>query len=283
MSHIRIDKAKATKKWAPVLENMGVIGDRVEWMAEYAEFHSINENAYVNASNVAGMGNVLAAQPGSYAGGTLVGSGYPNGNIGSGDVGQNLLPVAMKIAAQTIGLDLVAVKPTPGPKIDLLYIDFQYDDTRLGDSDERPQIFKLNLGTNDLKAVSTKIRTELAVAGISELTGGLNGGRLFATIATSSTAAITTLGTFSAVETPFASNKECVVEFLGFSRIDGFPIFRAFRQANTAHTAVNSAATTWSFDQTRNTFTPFRFPFPTVLSFFLSSFFLSFSLLKTLK
>jgi len=256
MSHIRIDKAKATKKWAPVLENMGVIGDRVEWMAEYAEFHSINENAYVNASNVAGMGNVLAAQPGSYAGGTLVGSGYPNGNIGSGDVGQNLLPVAMKIAAQTIGLDLVAVKPTPGPKIDLLYIDFQYDDTRLGDSDERPQIFKLNLGTNDLKAVSTKIRTELAVAGISELTGGLNGGRLFATIATSSTAAITTLGTFSAVETPFASNKECVVEFLGFSRIDGFPIFRAFRQANTAHTAVDKAASTWSFDQTRNTFSP---------------------------
>jgi hypothetical protein len=60
MSHIRIDNAKATKKWAPVLENMGVTGDRVEWMAEYAEFHSINENAYVNAANVAGMGGVFA-------------------------------------------------------------------------------------------------------------------------------------------------------------------------------------------------------------------------------
>ena len=70
MSHIRIDKAKATKKWAPVLENMGVTGDRVEWMAEYAEFHSINENAYVNASNVAGMGGVLAAQPAGFSGQT---------------------------------------------------------------------------------------------------------------------------------------------------------------------------------------------------------------------
>ena len=51
MSHIRIDKSKATKKWAPVLENMGVIvEDRVEWMSEYAEYHSINENAYVNVS-----------------------------------------------------------------------------------------------------------------------------------------------------------------------------------------------------------------------------------------
>ena len=74
MSHIRIDNQKAMKKWSPVLENMGVTGDRVEWMSEYAEFHSINENAYVNASNVAGMGNVLAAQPGTYAGGTLAGT-----------------------------------------------------------------------------------------------------------------------------------------------------------------------------------------------------------------
>ena len=251
MSHIRIDKAKATKKWAPVLENMGVIGDRVEWMAEYAEFHSINENAYVNASNVAGMGNVLAAQPGTYAGQT---NGLAAGALtGSGDVGQNLLPVAMKIAAQTIGLDLVAVKPTPGPKIDLLYIDFQYDDTRLGASDERPQIFKLNLATAKLAEVSAAIRVELAKSpAVSEITGGINGGRLFATIATSSTAAYAA-GTFSRTE---ISNKENIVEFLGFSRIDGFPIFRAYRQANTAHTAVGSATSNWSFDQTRNTFTP---------------------------
>jgi hypothetical protein len=144
MSHIRIDKQKAVKKWTPVLENMGVSAERVEWMSEMAEYHSINENAYVNASNVAGMGAVTAAQPSSLAG-SLLGSNWSgNGNggsLGSGDVGQNLLPVAMKIAAQTIGLDLVAVKPTPGPKIDLLYIDFQYDDTTEG---ERPQVFIYN-------------------------------------------------------------------------------------------------------------------------------------------
>jgi hypothetical protein len=137
MSHIRIDKQKATKKWAPVLENMGVTGDRVEWMAEYAELHSINENAYANATT-AGMGSVVspsvAGLPGLLGGGAGFGGGsLPTqfggaaGVLGSGDLGQNLLPVAMKIAAQTIGLDLVAVKPTPGPKIDLLYIDFQND------------------------------------------------------------------------------------------------------------------------------------------------------------
>jgi hypothetical protein len=54
-----------------VLENMGVTGERVDWMAEYAEFHSINENAYVNASNVSGMGAVIAAQPSALAGQTI--------------------------------------------------------------------------------------------------------------------------------------------------------------------------------------------------------------------
>ncbi len=248
MSHIRIDKAKATKKWAPVLENMGVTGDRVEWMSEYAEYHSINENAYVNASNVAGMGAVLNPVIGGPSG-TTVGSNW-TGVAGSGDVGQNLLPVAMKIAAQTIGLDLVAVKPSPGPKIDLLYIDFQYDDTRLGASDERPQVFKLyttNLNTATTGVIA-QIRTALASTTITETTGGLSGGRLFLTGINAQTA---TASAFTQTE---PANKANVVEFLGFSRVDGFPIFRAYRQANTAHTGVNQFTTAWSFDSTRNTF-----------------------------
>ena len=221
MSHIRIDKAKATKKWAPVLENMGVTGDRVEWLAEYAEFHSINENAYVNASNVAGMGGVFAAQPAAYAGqtngGTLA-SITAGGTIGSGDVGQNLLPVAMKIAAQTIGLDLVAVKPTPGPKIDLLYIDFQYDDTRLGASDERPQVFKLNVGAS-ASVFAAALQTG-AGATIAQTQGGLQNGRFFYAINTFGTASLgnlTGFGTGNATaSTTEPVNKNGVVEFLGF-------------------------------------------------------------------
>lgn len=249
MSHIRIDKQKAIKKWTPVLENMGVTSDRVEWMAEYAEFHSINENAYVNASNVAGLGAITAAQPSTLAGSTL-GTNYSafGGVNGSGDVGQNLLPVAMKIAAQTIGLDLVAVKPTPGPKIDLLYIDFQYDDTRMGNQDERPQVFKLN--ATNVAAITAAMLTGNG-ATIVQSSGGLQNGRYFYSI---NAAGTTNLGgTVSSTE---ATNVAGTVEFLGFSRIDGFPMFKAYRQANTAHTAVGVANTLWSFDQTRNTFNP---------------------------
>jgi hypothetical protein len=263
MSHIRIDKAKATKKWAPVLENMGVTGERVEWMAEYAEFHSINENAYVNASNVAGMGGVIAAQPSIYpgqtVGGTLASGTQPL--TGSGDVGQNLLPVAMKIAAQTIGLDLVAVKPTPGPKIDLLYIDFQYDDVRsTNGADERPQVFKVtNLTAAQLANVRFTVNTGITAANTANGTsgslnsGGLYGTSLFVDDFTGSNAL-----SFNRATTD-AATKYKKLEFLGFSRVDGFPMFRAWRQANTAHTATalaSGTSTLWSFDQTRNSFNP---------------------------
>ena len=249
MSNIRIDKSKATKKWAPVLENMGVIGeDRLDWMSEYAEYHSINENAYVNASNVSGMGSVIAAQPNSLAGNTLASFA---GQVGSGDVGQNLLPVAMKIAAQTIGLDLVAVKPTPGPKIDLLFIDFRYDDNHLGASDERPQVFKVNTagGTNSL--LYTALTTNVAGPSSATLTtGGLQGGPYYVSI---SNVGETSLG--ATVSKTLPASLVGVAEFLGFSRIDGYPMFRAFRQANTSHTSTSQVVNSnWNFDITRNTF-----------------------------
>ena len=254
MSHIRIDKSKAVKKWAPVLENMGVTGERVEWMSEMAEYHSINENAYSNASNVAGMGSVLnpvvgslAGNPGNYA------NSYGN-TPGSGDVGQNLLPVAMKIAAQTIGLDLVAVKPTPGPKIDLLYIDFQYDDVRSTGTDERPQVFKLKAANTTIQGSLTLELTAKvnSISGASLTTGGIQGGRVFVNGFGSSNALVTTEPTGS---------KAGVLEFLGFSRVDGYPMFKAYRQANTAHTGTPGAAyvtgmALWSFDQDRNSFNP---------------------------
>lgn len=264
MSHIKIDKQKAVKKWQPVLENMGVSGDRVEWMSELAEYHSINENAYANATT-AGMGSVVAPTPGSLAGLLGYGSGFGGSSvtgqstIGSGDVGQNLLPVAMKIAAQTIGLDLVAVKPTPGPKIDLLYIDFQYDDLNTDGNLQRPQVFKITAigaGSSAFTTMKSVLSTEFTNrnSGGVITQGGLQGGRLFATVATSSTTGFFTAaatGTFSATE---PTNKGGVVEFLGFSRIDSAPMFRAYRQANSQNVAFTNYP--YGFDQAYNTFLP---------------------------
>jgi len=257
MSHIRIDKNKAVKKWGPVLENMGVTNEeRVDWLSEYAEFHSINENAYVNATT-AGMGPINSPQPGTLPG--LLGGGAGFGGqsqpgelrIGSGDLGQNLLPVAMKIAAQTIGLDLVAVKPTPGPKIDLLYIDFQYDDLRDVGEDSRPQVFKFN--STDTAAYTANIAGLTAAiaagTGIVETSGGLSGGQVFVNITTGLTTYAEPVG-----------DKENMLEFLGFSRVDGLPMYKAWRQANSTTAPGGGGAGgngyPYVYNQLQNTFGP---------------------------
>jgi hypothetical protein len=253
MSHIRIDKQKAVKKWAPVLENMGVTGDRVEWLAEYAEFHSINENAYANATT-AGMGQVLAPTPGSFPGLLGGGAGFGGSSvtgqstIGSGDLGQNLLPVAMKIAAQTIGLDLVAVKPTPGPKIDLLYIDFQYDDLTNGGTTGRPQVFKITASslTGAFALAKAGLTTAVSTGNGTLTTGGIQGTEVFFNIATSALP----------VNAEPTGSKQGVLEFLGFSRIDGAPMFKAYRQANAQAPYGGLNTSPYHFEQTLNTFNP---------------------------
>jgi hypothetical protein len=233
---------------------MGVTGDRVEWLAEYAEFHSINENAYANVA-IAGMGAVSAPQPSSFpgllgAGGQGFGTGALTGgaSIGSGDLGQNLLPVAMKIAAQTIGLDLVAVKPTPGPKIDLLYIDFQYDDTNTASGEfGRPQVFKITANTLNLTAIVATLSSFVAANNGRLTQGGLDGVRVFAT--GSCTAGVP--GSLQTTEP--TGSKAGVLEFLGFSRIDGNPMFKAYRQPNS-QVQGTSAGYPYAFDASLNTF-----------------------------
>jgi hypothetical protein len=256
MSHIRIDKNKATKKWSPVLENMGVSSDRFEWMSEMAEYHSINENAYANATT-AGMGAVTAPQPSSFAG-ALNSNPFSagSGSAGSGDLGQNLLPVAMKIAAQTIGLDLVAVKPSPGPKIDLLYIDFVYDDVDVTGNLGRPQVFKITSQAQTGTIGSALSRFVTSVGG-TLTTGGIQNAKVYCSVATASqvSGASTTSTAFTITE---PTNKAGIVEFLGFSRVDGYPMFKAYRQSNAfGHSsASNYGMAPYIFDTNLNTFNP---------------------------
>jgi hypothetical protein len=286
--NLLIDNQKAIAKWKPVLENLGVNDPyRMKWMAEYAEMHSLNENvAYSTLGNLNGMGAVQAAQPSSTPG--LVWGDYgmgTAGGIGSGDIGQNLLPVSMKIAAQTIGLDLVAVKPASSPKVDLLFVDFKYDnlaDTTL--KDERPIMFSLNIAAG-LTTLNTALKAAMVVTVDAngtptyEKVGGLtqqmyvhlSGGTLTVnnTIASTptlvsslanyfakgATAALSSdILAFDPVLIQYPQNgaapkKEGWMEFLGWSRINGYPMFRIFRQFNTG---ANNAG--WGFDDDRNTF-----------------------------
>ena len=68
--NIVVDKKKALKKWSPILESLGVTDNTAQdWMSEYAEYHSINENtAYSTLGNLTGMGAVQSPQPSGVAG-----------------------------------------------------------------------------------------------------------------------------------------------------------------------------------------------------------------------
>lgn len=290
MNNLIIDTQKATIKWKPVLESLGVNDpSKMKWMAEYAEMHSLNENvAYGTLGNMNGMGNVVAAQPSTTPGLNWGG----DGTIGSGDVGQNLLPVSMKIAAQTIGLDLIAVKPASSPKVDMLFVDFKYDN--LDDStlkDERPIMFNLVISDTATKnALNTYLKTAMALKvdangqPVREKIGGLtnpiyvhlSGGTLATTDPTytdvakyfeiGNPASASAINNFDPSLINYPANgaspkKEGWMEFLGWSRINGYPMFRVFRQFNTAS---NNAG--FSFVNDRNTFPQAAFAISEILN-----------------
>lgn len=238
---MNINTQKALNKFKPMFEAMNVPSDRHEWMAEMSDYVSIKENAYSNLGNFNGMGAVrnpiVSPNPGNALGTADFGAGS-----GSGDYGQQLLPVAMKIAAQTIGLDLIAVKPTPGPKIDLMYIDFAYDDNT-NQTNERPQVFKVDYEEN-AKEVKEFLKEVITEVGAKESVGGLDK-RIYLALEGNS------ITNPDAIAGPGTGSKKGWVEFLGFSRIDLKPMFRIFRQANVA-TATASAA--WGFNEAENTF-----------------------------
>ena len=249
-----VDKQKAEKKWSPILEALHVTDpEKREWMSEYAELHQLNENvSYSTLGNIMGMGAVTAAQPatipGQVWGGAAVLGGA--GGYGSGDVGQNLLPVSMKIAAQTIGLDLVAVKPAASPKIDLLFVDFRYDDpNRDGELGyDRPLVFKLTC--DNIATVKANLYIEMTLLTITEMVGGLDK-RAFVALSGLTSGTTPVSADFT---TTIPTDKRGWMEFLGFSRIDGLPMFRIFRQAvEKGYYPVSAIAAKNTFDPTTTT------------------------------
>lgn len=239
-----VDSAKAQKKWGLIIESLNVKdSDKSSWMAEYAEMHQMNENvAYSTLGNTYGMGNIVPSIPSTTPGNTW------GSTTGSGDVAQNLLPVSMKIAAQAIGLDLLAVKPSSSPRIELLFIDFKYDNNPEGHNDfehadERPLVFKLKDS-----GIEEQLTADFTALNVKELIGGLSE-RVFVSL-TSTTVNYGDSATYDVMSIgTTTTSKAGKLEFLGFSRVDGHPMFRTFRQMTASSNSANKG-----YDVTRNTF-----------------------------
>ena len=192
---MHINESQIFETWAPIIESKTGITEssKLGWLSKYCHYHSLNESfngGYAQigtapAGNMGGlMGNVATPQ----------GTGIYGQSTGSGDKFPSLLPLAIQVAARTIGFDIVNVIPMSGPTGVLTYLDYIYAGGGTATTD-KPQVIKVDMGASQ----TTFGVTGSATVGTSYYLG---------TTATSSNATVLNL------------------KFVGYSRIDGKPIFR---------------------------------------------------------
>jgi hypothetical protein len=140
MAKNKVNIAAICEAWGPAVKTItkNAINEsspRYEWMCEYAHNHSmaLNEESIGGASfpfntlyNTNGIGNAVPAQQ---AGMTAVDQGAA-ASKGSGDKWPALLPMALQVAARTVGFDLVNTLPTQGPTYVLPFLDYVYSGSK---------------------------------------------------------------------------------------------------------------------------------------------------------
>lgn len=217
-----INESQVFETWAPILEEQTGINDsnKLKWMSKYAHYHSLNEGfAYPQASllNTPGMGNVAPAS--TVAGGAA--NFYGAGSTGSGDKFPSLLPLAIQVAARTIGFDIVSVVPMNGPSGVLTYLDYVYAGGRNQQAPGMPNNTTNGLFTD--KALVFKLKnTGWEGTGFTAAATIPAPGTVYAISNEASAASI------DAGATPVL-----FVAYVGKSRIDGFPIFKVLGEATT--------------------------------------------------
>jgi Major capsid protein Gp23 len=152
----RLNDASIKETWAPVLEGYGADIKSRPWLVDLAHNHAIFDNAgSINESqaapglflqqpgSISAMG-AISAPTSSMTPFTTAGAknGYGAGVSGSGDKFPSLLPVAIQVAAKTIGFDLVGVVPMDSPVGFLPYLDYVYQGGNI-DKQYEPYLIKI--------------------------------------------------------------------------------------------------------------------------------------------
>lgn len=140
MAKNKVNIAAIREAWGPAIKSItnnavNESSPKFDWMCEYAHYHTmaINEEAIGGATfpfntlyNTNGIGN---AQPAQMAGMTAADQGSSMAK-GSGDKWPALLPMALQVAARTVGFDLVNNLPTPGPTYVIPFLDYVYSGSK---------------------------------------------------------------------------------------------------------------------------------------------------------
>lgn len=130
-----INEQEIFDNWSPIIESKTSIKDsnKVEWLSKYCHYHSLNESSSTAYQTLSGLAGVQG-QP-------LAPTRTANG---SGDKFPSLLPLAIQVAAKTVGFDIVPVIPMPGPTGVLTYLDYVYGGGQLN-SATQPLVIKAGI------------------------------------------------------------------------------------------------------------------------------------------
>jgi len=190
-----INEAEVQKTWAPIIEEATGITEKskLTWMSKYCHYHNLNESVY-NTVHLNPNMNVQSMGAPTFPDAPTTLNNFYSQTPGSGDRPFSLLPLAMQVAAQTVGLDLVPVVPMQGPMGVLTYLDFVYGGGRTSQAGgingkSAPLLIKVD--------ATVATGAALAVDDVIYAGTGIGGG-------------------FGAYE----------LTYVGKSRIDGYSIFR---------------------------------------------------------
>ena len=206
------------KRWSNIITEELHVTDpaRVQWMSKYAQVHELYEahqpgdvaisgGIYATPLNTIGMGDPMNPTGDAYS----KNGGFTGGNMktaGSGDIPMSTLPMALEIAAMTVGFELVPVIPSSGPWTMLSYMDFPYAGGKLPRMNEGADFNGKGPGKEN-KPIYVKVKGH-----------------------TNNPSSTTTIGgvTYNLVVPEMASGTatyNLVGKYLGNSRIDGAPIY----------------------------------------------------------
>lgn len=265
------------ESWAPTIKKITGVEDtdKLAWMSQLAHNTAkLNEDAFVmpsnaysqfggtyqpynNLYNTLGVGDpVPAGKP------ALTGADYAdNKNLGSGDKYPTLLPLALKVAAKTIGFELVNTTPLDGPTGVLPYMDYVYSGSKqpfgatpaysaktqnpMANSQSNapfemyglPHAFKASIAPGEATIVDGSTTDSSAAVKLSpaQIKRMLKG-------ASAMPAGTTLVSKMDALDDDAHNAAKLVVEFVGWSRIDGDPMFKVVSGSQSLGAYFNGGA-----------------------------------------
>ena len=260
-----------TEAWAPTIKKITGVenADKLEWMSVLAHNTAkLNEDAFqMNSNAYSAMGgtyqpyntlyNTLGISDVKPAGKpAMTGADFADNTInGSGDKLPGLLPLALKVAAKTIGFELVNTFPLSGPSGVLPYMDYVYT----GSKEPYGASPSYNAATANPR-VNSQTNAAYEVYGLPhafkasikgtehETPAAIKRALKGATAIPAGATLVSGAGTvdMDASHVHFGADGALVVEFIGWSRIDGDPMFKVVSGTQSLGAYFNGDGLTFS-------------------------------------